>query len=199
MSGYVGNDGSQLAGGLNPSGMVQGIGVNSLGQQIVEANIQSWVRGGQGFFANAGLISGGASTPGANWFSSALFNPASSGKSLLVYSCMPSNTGGGAYIDLVQVTANPALGTNASIFNSKFGGPASTLAAGNVTYTAAGAGMTYPGGVTQIGTYEIGQSLQDILAGSPLVLPAGSAFGLQLLMYVNNAQKFSTVWRWIEF
>ncbi len=41
MSGYVGNDGSQLAGGVNPSGQVQGLSVDASGKLNVNASVSS--------------------------------------------------------------------------------------------------------------------------------------------------------------
>ena len=92
MTGYMNSDGSALIGALNPSNQGQALQVDGSGSLkvasgvsnpvVTQDQIRAWINNGQGFSATTGkLMAPGQITGGFS-----VFNPAASGKTLLVYS-----------------------------------------------------------------------------------------------------------------
>lgn len=130
MSGYIGNDGSALAGGINPLGALQGLKVDSLGNLSVEDMIRLLTMNGQAFSATTGKLA----SPSAATLGFQLFNPANSGKNLLIFSLVVIY-GAGSIDDFRMTTADVssiAGWTNTAItpVNNKGGGPASVATCG---------------------------------------------------------------------
>ncbi|MDQ2717434.1 MAG: hypothetical protein M3Z08_21270 [Chloroflexota bacterium] len=215
MTGYMNNDGSELVGALNPSGIGQALQIDGSGnlkttatlsaasQQnvnlnqvngttlgpanavLTEANIQNFIRSGQGFSTTTGkLTSGGTITTGLS-----IFNPNASGKTLLVFSIRVA-VGSSNFHTIGLTTTDPALGTAATIVNSKPGG-ASSIASTSYANTA-----VTPAGSTFDTFQVIASSMTEALTnGAILVVPPNNGAVLYVATATNN---WIASMKWLE-
>ncbi len=206
MTGYMNGDGSALVGALNPAGSGQALQVDASGNLkttatlsppaeqnvnlnqvngsalgpanalLVEANTQNFIRAGQGF----GVTTGKQTTTGAITTGLALFNPAASGKTLLVFSARVA-VASSSFHTLALVSSDPALGSALTGVNSRPGGAASVASA---SYSNAA--------VTPTGTtFDVFEALANTLTealggGAILALPPGSGLALYVSTSTNN-------------
>ena len=194
MTGFVNPDGSSLIGALLASGAGQALGLDSLGNLKVTAidQLRAYINNGQGFTASAGIIN---SVAGTNNYPLAIFNPANSGKNILLYS-LQATTGTGSMMALLQrVTSNPAFANAANISNSKAGGAASAIAA-SCTTTSVSQSIASPYDQVVVN----GSGVIELLTnGSTILLPVGSANGIVLYLQTYSAGFNGLTARWIEF
>lgn len=195
--GYIGNDGSALAGGLSPSGIIQGLKVDQNGYLAIEDMIRLLTMNGQAFSATTTKNN----APGAATLGFQLFNPANSGKSLLIYSLI-LNYGGLSFHDFRITTADVssiAGWTNAAItpVNNKAGGPASVATAGYSNTNLTGALL---GSAREVIGVPSTQSVEALTNGECIYLPAGASInGIALYVNATGTNNWSVTAGYLEF
>lgn len=133
----------------------------------------------------------------AGWYGLSVFNPSTSGKNILITSIKGWNNGGAALFYLFKTTSDPALGTVIAPVNQKFGSTASVLTSSVTWDTTA---ISYPG-ATPVDTAaaSTSQLIEVLLNGNVILLPSGSAFGVELITYVNNSASYGFCIKWAEY
>ncbi len=148
--------------------------------------------GGAGCIGTTGIIS---AATGTNTYPLSLFNPATSAKTILIYSliisCGTAATGGlTAYLQ--ATTTDPAYVTKASVTNGRFGGGASSA---SCTFTNVSQALA--------GSYVDVQSSSSLIEllpkGATILLPAGAANGITAFAQSYAAGFVSLSAHWIEF
>jgi hypothetical protein len=131
---------------------------------ITQEQMRTWLLNGQGYSATTGKqTAAGAITGGLS-----VFNPAASGKTLLV-SSLTFIIGNNSFNQVNFTTTDPALGTAATVSNNKSGGSASVTSCSyaNTNVTVAGTSKDAIGAATN--TF-----VQLFSNGNAYVLPAGT-------------------------
>ncbi len=283
MTGYIGNDGSELAGGLNPSGQVQGLSVDNTGKLNVNASVSSGptnitqINGAavsrtnglpisgdngttlvvlpvealnsllkaslygkvtnpgdtpllldaSGRLQTANYINGqpiGVGTPypsadQSRWaavndkaflvnigrltvtaqttsgYPLSIFNPAVSGKDIVIYSIRVQANGGATENRLALTTVDPAYASAGSAQNLKAGSATASVA--SVTYDTAVHAM--PASFLDDAQVANNTPFEFIPAGSGIYLPKGSANGLTIWSSPNSAGTSLVTVRYIEY
>jgi hypothetical protein len=206
MTGYMNADGSALVGALNPSNVGQALGLDAAGNlkvtsggnlvtnpTITEDQILAWIANGQGFSASTGILN---SATGTNNYPLSVFNPNSSGKSVLLYAIQVANGSGGATALLQLVTSNPAFANQVTPINMKAGGPSSALPAAAITAATTNQAIAAP--YEQVVTLA-STTLELLTNGAVILLPNGSDNGLVMYMQTYSAAINSIIMRWIEY
>ncbi|HEU5228760.1 MAG TPA: hypothetical protein VFU49_13170 [Ktedonobacteraceae bacterium] len=189
MTGFMNQDGSALVGGLLPSGLGQAVQLDQLGNLTAQEWIAAMSLQGKSFFCSAGLLNVAAGN-----YPLCVFNPAASGKNILLYS-LRTVTGTSSMTAFLQiVTTNPVFASTATVTNAKLGGPASVLAA-TCTFASTSQTLTAPYNQVEVST----QPLELLGNGQALLLPAGSAQGVVVFLQTYAAGFNSLTARWIEF
>jgi hypothetical protein len=170
---------------------INGAALSASNPDIVEANIQNWIRLGQGFNGTSGT----SSTAGAiNAVEFSLFNPAASGKNIYVYSLKVVANITGNFAVATLITTDPAL-TAAAVTNLK---PGSGASAASVTYSSAA--QTQTGTVLDRLVLPGNNAVQDFfMNGAGILLPAASAYGIAVFINLTAAANWTVTARWIEF
>lgn len=180
-----------LAAGINLS-KVNGSAFSNSNPLLTELNIQNWVRSGQAYATTTGNYTSTASTrPGLS-----IFNPSTSGKSLLIWSLhfYHSATIGDHRLNLT--TSDPALGTSPTISNLKGQGQAASVATVSSNTTS---------NTTMIGTtIDVLESTTSPMGAFefleyPILLPAGTANGVVVYLNSTTAVVDAISAKWIEF
>ncbi len=206
MTSFMGPDGSSLSGGLNPSGIINGMNLDAAGNlkvspggnpvtnpAITEDQIRAWITNGQGFSASTGILNSAA---GTNNYPLSVFNPNNSGESILLYSIQVSNGSGGMTALLQLVTSNPAFANQITPINMKAGGPNSALPAAAITATTTNQALVTP--YEQVVTLA-SATLELLTNGAAILLPNGSNNGLVAYVQTYGAAINSILMRWVEF
>jgi hypothetical protein len=162
----------------------------SLSNPVIDQDqIRGWILNGQGFSATTGkLTAGGSAITGGL----SVFNPAASGKTLLIYS-IKFMIGSNNYNQINLTTADPALGTAVSAVNMKAGSSNASVAScssANTTVTPAGTMVD----MTSSGT---NFNMQALSNGQVFVIPAGN--GLCFYSNVAASAAWYVAFAWIEF
>ncbi|HJT57543.1 MAG TPA: hypothetical protein VJ761_13665 [Ktedonobacteraceae bacterium] len=209
MTGYIGNDGSALAGGLNPSSQVQGLAVDATGR-LQTANYINGAAVGvstpypsadqsrfaavqdKAFAANYGRLTVAAQT--TNGYPLSVFNSGAS-KDIVIISVRVYANGTAAEFRLALTTSDPAYGSAGSVFNLKAGSATASVA--NVTYTASAslAPTTFLDSL-QLPSNTPGEFIPN---GSGIYLPKGSANGLTVWSIPTTSGASIVVVRYIEY
>ena len=206
--GFTGNDGSALVGGLNPSNVAQAGIVDAQGRWIISPNaagnpfiigdqIRAYTMAGQAFSACTTKIQ----APGAATLGFQLFNPASSGKNLLVYSLI-LNIASATFHDFRMTTADVssiAGWSNVAItpVNNKGGGAASVATCGysNVNLTG---GLL--GSACEVIGVAATQSFEALTNGECIYLPASASInGIALYVNATGTNNWSVTVEYLEF
>jgi hypothetical protein len=205
VSAFLNFDGSELSGALNPAGVGQALRVDGDGNlkvmaassvgvpTITEDQVRAWIISGQGFTGGTGMMN---SATGTNNNPLCIFNPAASGKNILIYSLSVSSGSAGASgisAFVTAVTVNPAYDTMAVVANARLGGPASAIVA-SCTFTTTNQ--------TIAGTLQFVAStgpIELLANGTALLLPAGSAHGVTAFLQTYAAGISGITAKWIEF
>lgn len=191
MTGFMNSDGSSLIGGLNPSSIGQALQVDVSGNLLIQDFIRQATIAGKAFIATNGCPSQNANTYGFS-----VFNPANSGKSILIYSARQASGASGTFIQLSAITADPAFDQAATPINCKLGGAASAIAT-HVTWSDNNQSITGTAIIAEPGPQN---NAVDLLSDSRiLLLPAGSAHGVIAFMTTFGNGYFAQSIRWIEF
>lgn len=151
---------------------------------------------GQSYRATFYQTIGGAAQ---GWYSMSVFNPSTSGKLIILTSMRGWINGATSLIYVFKNTTDPALANTFTPINRKMGSAASALTT-SVTYNSASPGISFPG-TTNIDTFMAPSSgTGEVLHDDDIeVLPAGSAFGVQLVLFVGNSQQYGFTMKWSEF
>ncbi len=206
MTSFMGPDGSGLVGALNPAGIINGLGLDAAGNLKVTSGgnpvtnptltsdqIRAWIANGQGFSASTGILSSAA---GTNNYPLSVFNPSTSGKSILIYSIQVSNGSGGLTALLQLVTSNPAFANQIIPINMKAGGPNSALPAAAITAATTNQAIAAP--YEQVVT--LASTAMELLTnGAAILLPNGSNNGLVAYIQTYSAAINSILMRWVEY
>lgn len=193
MTSFLNADGSSLTGAMTPGGIGQALKVDGLGNLLVSAGVtnQNLITNGQAFSASTGMLNSGA---GTNNYALSIFNPAGSGKTVLIYSIQVANGSGAMTALLQRVTSDPAFSAVTPL-NARAGGGVSALA-GHVTQATSNQPLS--------GTYDqvvivVGATLEILSNGAAILLPGGSNNGLVQYIQTYSAAINSILMRWIEF
>lgn len=157
---------------------------------IDQDQIRAFIVNGQGFSATTGKqTSGGAIQTGM-----CLINPANSGKNVLIYSVRVGVASSSVH-QLNLVTADPTLsGISVTAINSKPGGNSSvvTLEAQNTAVTTSG---------TMFDTQYLlaNTSVEFLLNGSAILLPATSTINGVLVLPATSTNAWLAGMKWIEY
>ncbi len=205
MSGFLNADGSALVGGLTTLGVGQAFQLDAAGSlkvngggnpvtnpMIAQDQLRAWLLTGQSYCASTGLISAATAT---NNYPLSIFNPAVSGKNILIYSLQVTNGSGALTALVAPVTANPAFSNVAAVANARAGGSASVLAS---TVTTTTISQFVSGPYVLVATVVSG-TLELLTNSAGFLLPAGSANGLVVYIQTYNTGLNSITARWIEF
>ncbi|GCE28803.1 hypothetical protein KDA_42870 [Dictyobacter alpinus] len=177
---------------FNGTSLDRAVGVNGV------PSVQNWVRQlalqGRAYCVHGGLQSSAA---GTNNYPLSLFNPAASGKNILIYSLrLVASTASASSITarLKMTTSDPVYSSSATVSNQKAGGAASAIAT-NCTYTSSSTTPTAPYVLLDIanGPIELLQNEQIIY------LPAGSANGITLFLETYAAGSYAISIKYAEF
>lgn len=205
MSGFINADGSVLCGAFSPASVGQALRTDGGGNlkvalansvsapTITEDQIRAWIVNGQGFTGSTGMMN---SATGTNNNPLCVFNPAGSGKNILIYSLsISSGTAGatGMSVLLTYVTADPVYGSAAVVVNARCGGVASAIAS-SCTFTTINQSVS--------GTIQFVSSnspVELLTNGSMVLLPAGSANGVTVFLQTYAAGIGNITAKWIEF
>lgn len=205
MTGFINADGSTLVGALNTLDQGEALRLDANGNlhvvaatdstqpTITEDRLRAWLLAGQGFVGGTGQLNGAAGTTNNPL---CIFNPAASGKSILIYSLsLSSGTAGANSIAalLQYVTVDPAYETPAVIVNARAGGAASTIAA-SCTFTAVDQSPVGSFARFVVST----QPIELLTHGSVIYLPAGSAHGVTVFLQTYAAGIGNITAHWIE-
>lgn len=208
MSGYIGNDGSALAGGLNPSSVIQGLALDASGKLLVAqtlggaalsatnpepniSNIQQLILQGQGFTGTTGKQTAAAAAQvGAALFAGSL------AKTVLIYSARVY-VSANANVQINAWTANDAALTSAvalAAANDKLGGPAPLAAMTYIDAAVVASGTEHD--FTDVNSNVIAELMQP---GKFIVIPANTAGGLAIYPILSGANVWAVTFCWVEF
>jgi len=206
--GFTGNDGSALVGGLNPSNVAQAGIVDAQGRWIISPNaasnpfitedqIRAYTMAGQAFSACTTKIQ----APGAGTLGFQLFNPASSGKNLLIYSLI-INIASSTFHDFRMTTADVSSitgwsNTVVTPVNNKGGGGASVATCGysNVILTG---GLL--GSAREVVGVQGTVSQEALSNGECIYLPASASInGIALYVNATGTNNWSVTVEYLEF
>lgn len=206
MSGFINPDGSGLVGGQKAGGQGQSFQLDSAGNLLVNVlgalspgtplptadQLRGWLLNGQGFNATTGVVTAAA----VGDYGLSVFNPAASGKNVLLYSMKAYNFTNSTQTFAYSTTADPALGSAPTVANLKAGGGSSVA---SVSYSA-GNVLVPSSGTLDAGSMPVYTIYELLTNGAVILLPAGAADGVSLYLYVGTVNaKFSLGARWIEF
>lgn len=156
--------------------------------------LRAYIAAGQGFVYSTGEQQSPAS--GAN-VGLSIFNPANSGKNILIYSVKIFYTNYAMFF-LALSGADPALGSAAFITNARPGSAITSMASATYTNTS----LTPPAnnaileGAQAAGNY----TLNDILTNNSVyILPKGSAAGLLLFFNSPSTNTWIATIKGVEF
>ena len=162
---------------------------------LTEQNIQSFIRAGLGYSATTGSIN----ASGAGNFQLSIFNPSTSGKSILIYRVKFYNsTVNSGHKIIFGVTTDPAFATSLTPVNQLAGGSASAI---NTKVTTNGTTtQAVPGTGSQVDTFTglAAVPYEIVDPRNAFVLPAGSAFGLDIVLIFGAAATYAMTANWIE-
>lgn len=192
MTGFMNQDGSALVGGLTLAGIGQAFLVDGQGNLAM----QPWQMGlqvqGKSYACTTGLLNVAAGN-----YPLCIFNPATSGKSILIYSLHASSgtaSTNSISVFLQSVTSNPAYSLSATPSCNKAGGAASAIA-GSCTFANTSQTLAAPYVQVEISTIPI----ELLHNGTAMFLPNGTASGLTIFVQ-TYASGFSTISAsWLEF
>jgi hypothetical protein len=210
MSGFIGTDGSQLIGGLNPSGIVQAGIVDTQGRLVISPNavanpfitedqIRAYTMAGQAFSATTTKIQ----APGAVTLGFQLFNPANSGKNILIYSLLILSAAAGIH-DIRMTTADVSSiagwsGNNVAItpINNKGSGAASAATCGYSNTSITGALV---GSSRETTACTANSPIETLTNGECILLPSSASInGLAVYFNATGSNNWAITAEYLEF
>jgi hypothetical protein len=190
MTSFTNADGSGLIGGLNQAGVGQALRLDINGSLLVQPWNQAMNANGSAFMASNGLLNAVAGN-----YPLAVFNPAASGKNVLIYSIRISTGTGSSNGFLQVVTTNPAYGSAAVVTNKRLGSVASAIAT-DCTFTGTSQTLNAPYAKVELLTTYPAELLSN---GCAILLPSGSATGLVAWITTFSGGYSSITVEWIEY
>lgn len=174
---------------FNGMSLDRAVGINGV------TSVQNWVRQltlqGYAYCAHSGLQSAGS---GTNDYPLSLFNPAVSGKNILVYSLRVAASSGVVNARVKLTGSDPAYGSQATVSNQQAGGPSSAIAA-SCSYTTTSTTPTGPFALVDIGS----AALELLQNEQCIFLPAGSSNGLTLTLETSAAGSYVSSIKYVEY
>ncbi|HEY7413876.1 MAG TPA: hypothetical protein VH593_01680 [Ktedonobacteraceae bacterium] len=190
MPGFLNPDGSELVGALSPSNVGGALRKDALGNLLVTDGVAGQVLQGDAYLASNGLVNAAAGN-----FPMGIFNPSNSGKNILIYSIAVSCGGTGFDAAFQFQATDPAFSKAGIVTNKKIGGSASAIA-GSITYEDTS--QTRNGPYARWEPYT-SSPVDMVFAGSPVLLPAGSANAL-IVWVTTYGNGYSAIHlEWVEF
>src|SRR5262245_30949841 len=181
-----------------------GVDLSATNPAFVEANIQTLIRNGQGFIGTSGNL---ATNTNGNLLVCAisLFNASNSGKNILIYSIQVFQNGTETGSEQWRATtADPNGGSGftgaCTTTNMNLGSATASVASLCCTATGVTASVTPTGNL--MGVYGANSNTPNELLsnGGAILLPNGSAHGIEVLTKVNNAgNSYSGQVKWVEY
>ena len=177
---------------FNGSSLDRAIGINGV------PSVQSWVRQlalqGHAYNVHNGLQT---SATGTNDYPLSIFNPSTSGKTILIYSLRVtagSATASSIAARLKFTSSDPAYSSSATVSNLKAGAAASAIAS-SCTYVTT---TTSP--VAPFAQIDIANGPLELLQNDQIiVLPSGTSNGITLLLETYAAASYSISGKYVEF
>lgn len=193
------------AGATQPVNVVQwgGVAPGAANPVLTDAIIGAYIKLGQGFLATSGNLAT-ATNPNLQICAISIFNPAASGKSLLIYSILVTQNGSETGHELyTKTTTNPNGGagfTNTlTPVNMNFASATVSVASVASTATGATASVTVAGSTIGVFAVNSNSSTELVPKGSYFWLPAGTAAGIAMYTQVGTAgNDFSGQAQWLE-
>ncbi len=181
--------------GLNNFPAEQAVNLNqvngaahSVGNPVItEDQIRAWIANGQSFSATTGK----QSAAGAINAGFSVFNPAGSGRTLIVYASKLT-VGNTAFNVLTLTTSDPVYGTTLTVTNNRAG--SSTASVTSATFT--NSNVTTVGTANDIIGASANTSAQFFYNGDVLVIPPGNGFAI--FVNVSGANNWCVSAEWIE-
>lgn len=192
MTGFMNQDGSALVGGLTASGSGQAFLLDTQGNLMSQAWMLEQLMQGKGYTATTGLLNVAAGN-----YPLSIFNPANSGKSILLYALHASS--GTAAVNSITVfvetmSANPAYASAALITPSKLGASTSAIAA-SCTFSSLSQALAAPYRQIEVS----GGPVELLLNGDVILLPNGLATGVSVFVQTYASGFVSISAKWLEF
>jgi hypothetical protein len=161
-------------------------------------NIQQLIASGQSFIGNSGIL---ATATAANLTVGGLcvFNPATSGKNILIYSLQVSATNA-SFCDIYHVTADEAFGAPITPQNLNLGSLATSVATCDSSPNNVAASVTKHGTkILTVNQAQIQGPSEQLTNGAFILLPAGSAHGIAVYPFITTiGNQFAVLAKWLE-
>ncbi|MGH2494922.1 MAG: hypothetical protein ACRDIV_09490, partial [Ktedonobacteraceae bacterium] len=197
-----------LVGGLNPSGVAQSGIVDAQGRWIISPNavsnpfitedqIRAYTLAGQAF----SVTTTKNQAPGAATLGFQMFNPASSGKNILIYSLI-INIASATFHDFRMTTADVSSitgwsNTAVTPVNNKGGGGTSVATCGYSNTNLTGGLL---GSAREVVGVPVTQSVEALSNGECIYLPpAASINGIALYLNATGTNNWSVTAEYLEF
>jgi hypothetical protein len=209
MSGYTGNDGSALVGGLNPSSIVQAGIVDAQGRWILSPNavanpfitedqIRAYTIAGNAYSATTGKLT----APGAATLGFQLFAPANNTKNIMIYSLVLATANSGSHqIFKIAANVNSIAGWTdvaASITNN-----GASVATSTVTASYSNTNLTggLLGTAREVAVLPTNSTLETPTNGECIWLPAGAGAISGMVVYfgIAGANVWGITCEYLEF
>lgn len=171
--------------------------------EVTESNILSWIRNGHGFIASYGAIT--ATNNNLKMCAFSLFNPSTSGVSVIIYSMRinsgTSSVGSDNSVNLTTSDPNGTTGFTGTITaNNQGAGTTSSVVSLCATANNATASVTATGTVVDLFGSTSDASTELLSNGAVYFLPKGVAKGISIFEHVSTAGNvFGATVRWIEY
>ena len=153
-------------------------------------NIQEYTLAGQAFIGNTGLLN-----LAANSYPLSVFNPATSGKTIILYAVHGSASSAGSNGDVLYLqttTSDPAYANAVTPVNAALGAALKSVVSCTYAATNTGPNTPYLQAESSAGPIEL------LSNGAVIVLPAGSANGVTAYMQTFGSGFINIVMKWIE-
>ena len=172
---FISQDGSGLVGGKLPSGAGQALALDSLGNLLVSLQdpALAQITSGQWFYGTTGQMNSASGTVDAPC---SIFNPANSGKNVLITSIIVSSGTGSLVGILFAATVDPAYASAYLLQNANLGSAVVSVISGTFVHT----NTAEPAGEFRR-LYQ--QNAVEMIPNSyGILLPKGSAHGVIAFM-----------------
>ncbi|GCE13308.1 hypothetical protein [Tengunoibacter tsumagoiensis] len=191
MTGFINADGSALVGGTTLTGLGQALQLDAQGNVLTQSALLASLQQGKGYTATTGLLNVAAGN-----YPLCIFNPASTGKTILIYSLYASS--GTASVNSISlflqtVTVNPSYPGSANVTPNRIGATPSALNS-SCSYSNTSQTLTAPYAQVVINVTPI----EFLSNGAILLLPPGTSTGFVVFLQTYASGFSSITARWLE-